>query len=239
MIASGSRAGMAKSIRSLRLENLKVGALLCIKRDHVESLRFYMCRSQEEFQQIHDDREDLRRKLRKLGTMTNTCFGMTPTAIEEMINRRMAKALEDHEVNRSLGIKNGNGNVNGNGGNRNGNGGNGNGNGGNGKGQGGNRNGDRRGDRPVAREGTYQDFMKCQPLNFKGTEGVVGWIRWCKKMETVFHISNCPERYQMKSVMAVTTQGTPGLNQKVIMCFECGPQRHYRKNYPKVKNQNR
>ncbi|GJZ18725.1 reverse transcriptase domain-containing protein [Tanacetum coccineum] len=31
--------------------------------------------------------------------------------------------------------------------------------------------------RPVARECTYQDFMKCQPLNFKGTEGVIGLIR--------------------------------------------------------------
>ncbi|GKA68790.1 putative reverse transcriptase domain-containing protein, partial [Tanacetum coccineum] len=53
-----------------------------------------------------------------------------------------------------------------------------NGNGGNGNG--GNRNGENengRGDRPVARECTYQDFMKCQPLNFKGTEGVVGLIR--------------------------------------------------------------
>ncbi|GJV38370.1 reverse transcriptase domain-containing protein [Tanacetum coccineum] len=40
--------------------------------------------------------------------------------------------------------------------------------------------------------------MKCQPLNFKGTEGVVGLIRWFKKMETVFHISNCPEKYQVK-----------------------------------------
>ncbi|GKA45608.1 putative reverse transcriptase domain-containing protein [Tanacetum coccineum] len=55
-----------------------------------------------------------------------------------------------------------------------------------------------RGDRPVARECTYQDFMKCQPLNLKGTEGVVGLIRWFEKMETVFHISNCPEKSQVK-----------------------------------------
>nr|GFD03855.1 hypothetical protein [Tanacetum cinerariifolium] len=26
----------------------------------------------------------------------------------------------------------------------------------------------------VARECTYPDILKCQPLNFKGTEGVVG-----------------------------------------------------------------
>ncbi|GKG19930.1 hypothetical protein Tco_0379731, partial [Tanacetum coccineum] len=41
-----------------------------------------------------------------------------------------------------------------------------------------NRNVNGRGDRPGARECTYQDFMKCQPLSFKGTEGVVGLIRW-------------------------------------------------------------
>nr|GEX12789.1 putative reverse transcriptase domain, retroviral aspartyl protease [Tanacetum cinerariifolium] len=34
-----------------------------------------------------------------------------------------------------------------------------------------------------------------------------------------------------KSVMDVTTQGTPGPNQKVVMCFECGAQGHYRKDY--------
>ncbi|GKB65781.1 putative reverse transcriptase domain-containing protein [Tanacetum coccineum] len=30
---------------------------------------------------------------------------------------------------------------------------------------------------------TYPDFMKCQPLNFKGTEGVVGLSHWLEKME--------------------------------------------------------
>ncbi|GJR47917.1 putative reverse transcriptase domain-containing protein [Tanacetum coccineum] len=52
-----------------------------------------------------------------------------------------------------------------------------NGNGGNGNGGNGNPNENDRGTRPVARECTYQDFMKCQSLNFKGTEGVVGLIR--------------------------------------------------------------
>nr|GEW61146.1 putative reverse transcriptase domain-containing protein [Tanacetum cinerariifolium] len=49
-----------------------------------------------------------------------------------------------------------------------------------------------------ARECTYQDFLKCQPLSFNRTEGVVGLNRWFEKMETVFHISNCPEKYQVK-----------------------------------------
>ncbi|GJV63994.1 putative reverse transcriptase domain-containing protein [Tanacetum coccineum] len=84
----------------------------------------------------------------------------------------------------------------------NGNGGNGdgeNGNGENGNSGNGNPNENGRGDRPVARECTYQDFMKCQPLNFKGTEAVFGLIRWFKKMETVFHINNCLEKSQVKN----------------------------------------
>ncbi|GJT86242.1 putative reverse transcriptase domain-containing protein [Tanacetum coccineum] len=41
---------------------------------------------------------------------------------------------------------------------------------------------------PPTRECTYSEFLKCQPLNFKGTEGVVGLTQWFKKMESVFHI---------------------------------------------------
>nr|GEZ70716.1 reverse transcriptase domain-containing protein [Tanacetum cinerariifolium] len=35
----------------------------------------------------------------------------------------------------------------------------------------------------------YADFMKCHPLNFKGTEGTVGLTHWIEKMESVFNIS--------------------------------------------------
>nr|GEX62532.1 reverse transcriptase domain-containing protein [Tanacetum cinerariifolium] len=42
-----------------------------------------------------------------------------------------------------------------------------------------------------ARVCSYTDFMKCQPLNFKGTEGVVGLSQWLEKMQSVFHISGC------------------------------------------------
>ncbi|GKB42705.1 hypothetical protein Tco_0887647 [Tanacetum coccineum] len=48
-----------------------------------------------------------------------------------------------------------------------------NGNGGNGNGRNENPDENVRGNIPVARECTYQDFMKCQPLNFKGTEEFV------------------------------------------------------------------
>ncbi|GKB33528.1 putative reverse transcriptase domain-containing protein [Tanacetum coccineum] len=37
---------------------------------------------------------------------------------------------------------------------------------------------------PVARECTFQYFLKCKPHNFLGTEGVVGLTRWFEKMET-------------------------------------------------------
>ncbi|GJX41046.1 putative reverse transcriptase domain-containing protein [Tanacetum coccineum] len=51
---------------------------------------------------------------------------------------------------------------------------------------------------PVARDYTFQDFLKCKPQNFSGTEGVVGLTRWFEKMEIMFNISNCPSKYQVK-----------------------------------------
>ncbi|GJW36383.1 hypothetical protein Tco_0059303 [Tanacetum coccineum] len=50
----------------------------------------------------------------------------------------------------------------------------------------------------VAHECTYPDFLKCQPLNFKGTEGVVGLTQWFEKMESVYSISNCTLACQVK-----------------------------------------
>ncbi|GJR77646.1 hypothetical protein Tco_0090011 [Tanacetum coccineum] len=111
------------------------------------------------------------------------------TELETAQRQLEAEALETREANKNIGLRNGNdegGNGNGDG-NEHG--------GGNGIG---NHNENDRGARPVIRECTYQDFMKCQTLNFKGTEGVVGLIRWVEKMETVFHINNYPEKYQVK-----------------------------------------
>ncbi|GJR14261.1 putative reverse transcriptase domain-containing protein [Tanacetum coccineum] len=149
-------------------------------------------------------------------TMPNTRSGASRTreGINEQIDRQMAGALGARTTARNLEplMRDGGGQeeVNGNGGNRNGGNGNGgNGNGGNGNGgnrNGGNGNGNGNGGGNgynfggfvPARECTYQDFLKCQPLSFNGTEGVVGLTRWFEKMETVFHISNCLERYQVK-----------------------------------------
>ncbi|GKD35495.1 putative reverse transcriptase domain-containing protein, partial [Tanacetum coccineum] len=131
-----------------------------------------------------------------LETMTIIRSGMTPEAIEELVNRRVEEALATYEATHAANAleakiqsQNGSDGDNGNGGN---------GNGGDGNGGNGNPNENNRDARPVAWECTYQDFMKCQPLDFKGMEGVVRLIRWFEKMETVFHINNCPEKYQVK-----------------------------------------
>ncbi|GJT34474.1 putative reverse transcriptase domain-containing protein [Tanacetum coccineum] len=42
----------------------------------------------------------------------------------------------------------------------------------------------------TVRECTYTNFLKCQPMTFKGTKGVVGLTQWLENMESVFHISN-------------------------------------------------
>ncbi|GKC70044.1 hypothetical protein Tco_1115927 [Tanacetum coccineum] len=104
---------------------------------------------------------------------------MTPKAIKELIAQRVAEVLDNYEATRAANAleaesqnQNGNNDDNRNDGNRNG--GNGNGNHGDGgNNENGNPNENGRGAMPVAHVCTYQDFMKCQPLNFKGTEGVV------------------------------------------------------------------
>ncbi|GJZ99946.1 putative reverse transcriptase domain-containing protein, partial [Tanacetum coccineum] len=120
LIASRDRARMAERIYSLRLENLKVRAMLDIERDHVKCLRLHI---------------------------ESVWAGYEAT--------RAANALETKNQS-----QNGSDGDSGNG------------NGGNGNGRNENPYENVRGDRPVARECTYQDFMKCQPLNLKGTEGV-------------------------------------------------------------------
>nr|GEU81973.1 hypothetical protein [Tanacetum cinerariifolium] len=133
------------------------------ERDHVDGLCHYMALSQKEFCQIRRDRDDTRRRLRMLVSLVERHLGFRQT----------------REANRSIRLGNGNdvgGNSNSDGNeNRGGN-------------EIRNHNENDRGARPIVHEFTYQDFMKCQPLNFKGTKGVVGLIRFqeltmlCTKM---------------------------------------------------------
>ncbi|GJX79115.1 putative reverse transcriptase domain-containing protein, partial [Tanacetum coccineum] len=119
----------------------------------------------------------------------------------------------------------------------------------------------------ATRECTYPDFMKCQPLNFKGTERVVKLTQWIKKMEIVFRISNCSVENQIKfstctllgnaltwwnshvrtvgiesersttSANTANNQRGTGSGQKPT-CFECRAQGHFKRECPKLKNNN-
>ncbi|GKC68093.1 hypothetical protein Tco_1100691 [Tanacetum coccineum] len=109
--------------------------------------------------------------------MTIPHSGMTYEAIEEMITRRVAEALAKQEANRRGNDGNGNGGRIENNGDH----------------------GDNTGGAEiVARECTYMKFLNCQLFKFKGTKGAVTLARWFKKMELVFHIRNCPPKYQVK-----------------------------------------
>ncbi|GJT20482.1 putative reverse transcriptase domain-containing protein [Tanacetum coccineum] len=94
---------------------------------------------------------------------------MFDAAIKALVAQSVADALAEHEANKSI-----NGDDNHDSGTS------------------------RRRQVPTARECTYSDFLKCQPLNFKGTEGVVGLTQWFESMESVFHISNCTVGNQVK-----------------------------------------
>nr|GEX75167.1 putative reverse transcriptase domain-containing protein [Tanacetum cinerariifolium] len=93
---------------------------------------------------------------------------------------------------------------------------------------------DRRRTVPTTHEYTYSDFLKCQPLNFKGTEGVVGLTQWFEEMESVFHISNCT------NAMEYTDENDDRQVEKYVdglpeMIQDSG---HYKKDCPKLKNKN-
>ncbi|GKA75097.1 hypothetical protein Tco_0781475 [Tanacetum coccineum] len=149
---------------------------------------------------------------------TRSRASRTREGVNEQSDRRMAEALRVRDAVRNLGPligDEGEQEVNGNGGNRNrgnengvngnggnGNRGNGNGGNGNGNGNGGEYGYNFKGFMP-ARECTYQDFLKCQLLNFNETEGVVGLTRWFEKMETLFYISNYLEKYQVKYALCM------------------------------------
>ncbi|GJS72993.1 putative reverse transcriptase domain-containing protein [Tanacetum coccineum] len=50
----------------------------------------------------------------------------------------------------------------------------------------------------VADSCSYKEFMSCQPINFKGTKGVIGLIRWFERTKSVFSHSNYTEECKVK-----------------------------------------
>ncbi|GJW60410.1 putative reverse transcriptase domain-containing protein [Tanacetum coccineum] len=86
-----------------------------------------------------------------------------------------------------------------------------------------------RGSERVARECTYQDFMKCKPLYFKGTEGVVELTQWFERMETVFRISNCSvenqaELWNLKVIGTDVVKYNQRFQELALLCVRMFPE---------------
>ncbi|GKF31198.1 reverse transcriptase domain-containing protein, partial [Tanacetum coccineum] len=58
----------------------------------------------------------------------------------------------------------------------------------------------------VSRKCSYKEFMSCQPINFKGSEGAVGLIRWFERTELVFSRSNCTKDCKVKFAIGTLTK---------------------------------
>ncbi|GJY62571.1 hypothetical protein Tco_0463228 [Tanacetum coccineum] len=59
---------------------------------------------------------------------------------------------------------------------------------------------------PIARQCSYKEFMSCQPINFKGSEGAVSLVRWFERTESVFSRSNCTEDCKVKFSIGTLTE---------------------------------
>ncbi|GJY67646.1 reverse transcriptase domain-containing protein [Tanacetum coccineum] len=103
-------------------------------------------------------RKGTRTKTTTAATATSTT-PMTDAAIRSLIARGVANALAERTIQRNTNL--------------------------NGDGSQGSGSGITRHVRPT-RECTYSDFLKCQPLNFKGIEGVVGLTQWFEKWSLSF-----------------------------------------------------
>ncbi|GJT03786.1 putative reverse transcriptase domain-containing protein [Tanacetum coccineum] len=197
---------------------------------------------------------------------------------------RAANALEAESLSQNGSDDNNGNGGNGNGGNRNGN------HEDRGNNENGNPNENGRGAMPVARVCTYQDFMKYQPFNFKGIEGVNNDLAaytqrfqeltlLCTRMvpreedRIERYVRGLPDNIQGNTISAEPTrlqdairpctvkcrscgkidhltrdckltvpaavnQRAPMMNQRSATCFECGRQGHFKKDCPKLKNQN-
>ncbi|GJT84834.1 putative reverse transcriptase domain-containing protein [Tanacetum coccineum] len=132
----------------------------------------------------------------------------------------------------------------------------------------------------AARECTYSDILKCQPLNLKESDEVEkklddnsrkpfkrqnvaraytagpgekkvyrGSKPLCPKCN-YHHDGQCAPKYtnckraghlarDCRSPTAANNQRSPGENQRVVTCVECGVQGYFKRDFPKLKNNNR
>ncbi|GKC39705.1 hypothetical protein Tco_1052089, partial [Tanacetum coccineum] len=78
LIAGGERAGLLKQVASLERSNARLRSTMIIERARADRMRL--------------------RRLETFTNMTITHSGMTPEAIEELINQRVEEALDAYEV---------------------------------------------------------------------------------------------------------------------------------------------
>ncbi|GJW34379.1 putative reverse transcriptase domain-containing protein [Tanacetum coccineum] len=179
--ASEQSAAMSKRISTLERDNMKLKGMLGVERQRVDRFRRSMSYVQRDLRQICLFRFYDCVRFRRLETYAKETFGTMPTATRFEMTQDAINELIAKRVN----CNNGNGNGNGSG----------------------NPNVNNKGVIPVTRECTYQDFVKYQPLNTKGIEGVVGLTCWFEKIETVFHISNYSQKYQVKYASCTLLDG--------------------------------
>ncbi|GJS65892.1 hypothetical protein Tco_0680456 [Tanacetum coccineum] len=97
---------------------------------------------------------------------------------------------------------------------------------------------------PVARKCSYKEFMSCQPINFKGTKGAIGLIRWFKRTESVFsRMHTIPKTARAYAATLTKNNGYTGnrpLCKKctlhhtgpcTVKCNTCNKVGHLTKNY--------
>nr|GEZ58747.1 retrotransposon protein, putative, Ty3-gypsy subclass [Tanacetum cinerariifolium] len=286
LISDRERGSMSERIGVLERDNLRLRGMICVERDRIDSLHLYMSLTHEELR--HARRA---RYYDRLRTMTNTHSRMTPAAIEEMINRRVAEALEAHEANMNLGLGKGNDAGDNSNGDDNGNRG-GNGNGNHNENDRGNvmaieptrlqdivhiannlmdqklkgyvvRNSkskrrldinqrDHRGPQPPFKRQNVRGQNVARAYTTSNNERKVyaGFLPLCNKCK-FYHEGSCTMRCgkfnkvghltrDCKAANSITsTQRAQVVNQRVVTCYECGRQGHYKSDCPKLKNQDR
>ncbi|GKA56039.1 putative reverse transcriptase domain-containing protein [Tanacetum coccineum] len=186
LIAGEERASLLEQVASLERSNARLQGTMMMERARSDRFRRRVIFMESQLRLIVEPVDSSSISVNQvphygLNNMTITRSGMTPEAIKELVNRRVEEALDAYEATYAANAleaesqsQNGSDGDNGNSGNGNGGDGNGrDGNGGNRNGENENPNKNNRGARLVARE-------------------------YFEKMETVFHISNCLKKYQVK-----------------------------------------
>nr|GEV81633.1 putative reverse transcriptase domain-containing protein [Tanacetum cinerariifolium] len=145
------QASESSAITIVKDDNKRVTDLATTQRKDAHEL--HMC-DEDTWSHLEDRSTALEASLKtleaqKMPPKKTTTTPMTDAAIKALIAQGIADALAEYETHRSSG-----------------------------NGDDSHDSGSGRRTKRATRECTYSDFLKCQPFNFKGTEGVVGLTQW-------------------------------------------------------------